>query len=119
MKKMATINWIIVAVVALVLQLFLPWWSIAVAGFAYGVLFRQKWGKAFFGGFLGIFLLWGVMASYITYVNDGLLAGRLASLFSLPNGWLAVLATALTGGLVGGISAIAGNLLRGLLVSES
>ena len=117
MKKAATMNWILVAVTALVLQLFLPWWSIAVAGFACGVLFRQKRGMAFLGGFMGIFLFWGIMAGYITWVNDGILPGRLASLFSLPAGWLAVLATALTGGLVGGLSAISGSLLRGLLVA--
>lgn len=117
MKRIASINWILVAVAAMVLQLFLPWWSIALAGFAYGLLFRQKPGKAFLGGFLGIFLLWGIMASYITWVNDGILAGRLASLFSLPGGWLAILATALTGGIVGGISALTGNLLRGLMVA--
>jgi hypothetical protein len=109
-------KWILVAVMALILQLFLPWWSIVLAGLTYGFLFIQKPGKAFLGGFLGIFLLWGIMASYITYVNDGILAARLASLFSLPHGLFAVLATALTGGLAGGVSALTGNLFRSLPV---
>lgn len=109
---MRLLKWLLFVVIALILQLFLPWWSIAVAGFIYGIWIRQKPGWAFLGGFLGIFLLWGILAAYITWVNDGILADRLASLFSLPQGWMAVLATALTGGLVGGVSAVTGNLLR-------
>ena len=111
-------KWILVAVMALILQLFLPWWSIALAGCIYGFLFIQKPAKAFLGGFLGIFLLWGVMASYITYVNDGILAARLAALFSLPHGLFVVLITALIGGLAGGVSATTGTLLRSLLVPK-
>lgn len=112
-------KWILVAVMALILQLFLPWWSIGLAGFIYGWLFIQKPGKAFLGGFLGIFLLWGIMAAYITYVNDGILAARLASLFSLPHGLLVVLLTALLGGVTGGLSAITGNLTRNIFVPKS
>lgn len=109
---MKTVKWLLLVVLALILQLFLPWWSVTLAGFAYGLLFVQKPGRAFLAGFLAVFLLWGVMAAYITWVNDGILAGRLANLFSLPHGSLAVLATALTGGLAGGFSALAGSLLR-------
>jgi len=111
-------KWIFVAVMAMILQLFLPWWSLILAGFAYGLLFILKPGRAFLGGFLGIFLLWSIMALYITYVNDGILAKRLASLFSLPHGLLAVLATALTGGIAGGVSALTGNLFRSLPVAK-
>ena len=109
---MKTVKWLLLIVVALILQLFLPWWSVALAGFAYGFLFVHKPGRAFLGGFLGIFLLWGIMAAYISWVNDGILAGRLANLFSLPHGSLAVLVTALTGGLAGGFAALAGSLFR-------
>lgn len=109
---METLKWLLLVVLALILQLFLPWWSVAVAAFLYGFLFVHKPGRAFLAGFLAIFLLWGIMAAYITWVNDGILADRLASLFSLPHGSLAVLATALTGGLTGGFAALAGSLLR-------
>lgn len=108
-------NWILTALMALILQLFLPWWSIAIAGFISGIFFIQKPGKAFISGFLGIFVLWAVVSLYIYVVNQGLLAERLADLFSLPHGLLVVLLTALIGGICGGLSAFTGNLLRVLI----
>jgi hypothetical protein len=105
-------KWVLTALMALILQLFLPWWSIAIAGFIAGALFIQKPGKAFLNGFFGIFALWSAVSLYIYVVNEGLLAERLADIFSLPHGLLVVLLTALIGGICGGLSAVTGNLLR-------
>lgn len=109
-------KWIIVAISALVFQLFLPWWSIAIAGFISGVLFIQKPRKAFLNGFFGIFALWSAVSLYIYVVNEGLLAERLAALFSLPHGLLVVLLTSLLGGICGGLSAITGNYFKALFL---
>lgn len=103
---------ILTALMALILQLFLPWWSIAIAGFISGVLFIQKPGKAFLNGFFGIFALWSAVSLYIFVVNEGLLAERLASLFFLPHGLLVVLLTGLIGGIGGGLSAVTGNYFK-------
>jgi len=109
-------KWIIIAISALILQLFLPWWSIAIAGFISGVFFIQKPGKAFLNGFFGIFALWSAVSLYIYIVNEGLLAERLADLFSLPHGLLVVLLTGLIGGICGGLSAITGNYFKALFL---
>lgn len=111
-------KWILVAVMALILQLFLPWWSITIAACIYGFLFVQKPAKSFLEGFLGIFLFWGTTTIIISYVNNGILAGRLAELFSLPHGILVILITALIGGLAGGVFATTGTLLRCVLMKK-
>lgn len=108
-------KWILIALLALILQTFLPWWSIAIAGFVSGIVFLQKPANAFLNGFSGIFALWAAVSLYIYFVNQGLLAEKLADLFSLPHGLLVVLMTALIGGICGGLSAVTGNLLKSLL----
>ncbi len=105
-------KWILIALLALILQTFLPWWSIAIAGFVSGIVFTQKPANAFINGFSGIFALWAAVSLYIYFVNQGLLAEKLADLFSLPHGLLVVLMTALIGGICGGLSAITGNFFR-------
>lgn len=107
-------KWIIVIILAIVLQQFLPWWSIAIAAFAYGFLILQSSATAFINGFLGIFLLWGSVAAYVYYVNDGLLAQLLAEMLSISSGMVMVLLTALIGGIVGGFASLCGKYLRDL-----
>ncbi len=105
-------KWIIVIIVAYVLQQFLPWWSIAIAGFLFGFIIPQGTRAAFFNGFAGLFILWGGIALYVYIANDALLANRLADLMSLPHGLLMVLITGLIGGLTGGLSSLSGKYLR-------
>ena len=108
-------KWIIVIIAAFVLQQFLPWWSIAIAGFLFGFIVPQENKAAFFNGFAGLFILWGGIATYVYITNDALLANRLAELMSLPHGLLIVLFTALIGGLTGGLSSLSGKYLRNLI----
>lgn len=108
-------KWIIVSIIALVLQQFLPWWSIGIAGFIFGLLIDQSPKMAFINGFLGIFILWGGIALYVYFVNDGILAHRLAIMMGLPYDVLPVLITGISGGIVSGLFALSGRYLRLLL----
>jgi len=92
---------------------FLPWWSIAIAGFVVAVLIPQKPWKAWFCGFLGLFLLWGGLSFYINMQNAGLLATKIATLLPLGgNAVLLILVTALIGALVASFAALTGSYLR-------
>ncbi len=108
-------KWIIVSIIAIVLQQFMPWWSIAIAGFIFGYLIEQSLKMSFWMGFIGIFFLWGGIALYVHIVNDGILSGRLAVLTGLPHGLLMVLVTALLGGIIGGLASISGRYLRQII----
>lgn len=101
---------IVIAILALVLEMLLPWWSIAIAAFAGGLIFNSK--ANFLGGFLGIGLLWLVYALIMDATSAAPLAERISKILSI-NKPLLLLITTLIGGLVGGFAAMAGSALRG------
>lgn len=100
-------------------QLFLPWWSITPVAFILA-LWLGRWGRgAFLAGFAGIGLGWLGMAAWLDTQNGGHLSHRVAELIPLGgNSWLLVLVTAILGGLVGGVAALAGVWLRQALASS-
>jgi hypothetical protein len=104
----------LVIIVSLILQFFLPWWIIALIAFVLASWKAQSTGHAFGSGFLAIFFLWIIMGLVRSVPNEHLLANRVGEMFMLPPGsfnWLfMLLATGIIGGLVGGISALAGFL---------
>jgi hypothetical protein len=100
---------LLIILLAFVLELFLPWWSIAIAGFLAGLLLNTQ--ANFLAGLLGIGLLWTLTALYIESNAAAPLVDRVASIFSLSKPLLFAV-TAFVGGLVGGFSAMAGSALR-------
>jgi hypothetical protein len=105
-------KWIITSIIALVLQQFLPWWSIALAGFVPGFLIDQRPVSAFIHGFIGIVMFWGGIIIYVSVVNEGILAQRLSMMIGLPYTWLPAIITVLVGGIIGGLSSLSGRYLR-------
>lgn len=99
---------ILTALLGFIAGLFLPWWSIAVASFLVALLLSQSLGKSFLSGFLGIFLLWAIVALWIDIKNESILSQKIAQLFSLGSPYLLLLLTALIGALVGGFAAMSG-----------
>src|ERR1700761_677429 len=104
---------LIILVLSFVCSFFMPWWAVAVAAFAAALFINKKPVHAFWSGFLAIFILWTVWALFKSIPNDNALAGRVIPLFPLPHSWLLLLLiTAIIGGLVGGMGALSGALLK-------
>ena len=104
---------LLTALLGFVIDLYLPWWGIAIAAFAVAALIHQRSGVAFLSGFLGVFLLWAILAWWIDVKNQGILSKRIAEVFPLGGStFLLILVTALVGGLVGGLAALSGSYLR-------
>lgn len=99
-----------ISILAFVLELMLPWWSIALAGFVGGMAFNSR--ANFLAGFLGIGILWLVYALLMDATSAAPLADRISKVL-LINKALLILVTTLIGGLVGGFAAMAGSALRG------
>jgi hypothetical protein len=111
---------ILTALLAFAGCLFLPWWIISVVAFVVALLIPIRPGAAFLAAFVAIFLLWGVQAFYIDSINDHVLASRVVSVLKLGSSSLnLVLATAFIGGLVAGLSALTGSLLRVLIFDRT
>lgn len=91
----------------------LPWWSFAITSLVVSVSIHQKPGKAFLSGFLGLFLLWAVMALVKDAANEHLLSSKVAHILPLGGSYLVlILVTGIIGGLVSGLAALTGSYLR-------
>jgi len=111
---------LLILLLAALAQLFLPWWVVTPLCFLLAAWRGGRGGRAFLAGFLGIGLGWLVLAGGLSTQNNGLLAHRMAQL--LPLGGfpiLLVLVTAVVGGLVGGLAALAGAWTRTAVLSAA
>ncbi|TLV00108.1 hypothetical protein [Dyadobacter luticola] len=105
-------NIILIVILSAVLQVFAPWWVVAIIPFV--ILFwrpASAW-DAFGAGFWGIALPWLAYGYYLRFVSDSTLSDRVAAIFSLPSGILLLLVSGLVGGLVGGFAGLSGSFTR-------
>lgn len=106
---------LLTALFAFAMGMYAPWWGIALCAFIVGAVVPQKNGKAFLAGMLGIMFLWIILAVVKDSGNNHILSSRIANLLPLKGSvGLLVFVTGLIGGLVGGLSALCGSMLRGL-----
>jgi len=104
---------LLTAALAFLAGRFLPWWSIAIVAFLVALFLMQHLGRAFLAGFVGIFLLWSLLALWIDVKNDSLLSVKMAQVLPLGgSSFLLMMVTAVVGGLVGGLAALTGASLR-------
>jgi hypothetical protein len=104
---------ILILLLALLAQLFLPWWTIAPVCLVLAAALGGTGGLAFGAGFAGIGLGWLLAAGWLNFSSASILSHRVAQLLPLGgNGWALVLLTAVLGGLVGGVAALAGCWVR-------
>lgn len=91
----------------------LPWWSFAITSFLVALAVHQKPGKSFLSGFLGLFLLWSVLAFMKDSANEHVLSAKVAQLLLKNSSSIAIiLLTGIVGGLVSGFAALTGSYLR-------
>ncbi|MEO7531252.1 MAG: hypothetical protein ABIS69_07570 [Sediminibacterium sp.] len=91
----------------------LPWWSFVITSLVVAVAIHQRPGKAFAAGFLGLFLLWTIIAVLKDAANEHILAIKVASILPLGGSYLIlILVTGIVGGLVSGLAALTGSYLR-------
>jgi len=110
---------LIILLLSFACSFFLPWWMVAVIAFLVALIIGGKSGKSFLSGFGAIFIAWTILALMKSIPNDNILAGRVVQLFPLPNNWTWVLVvTAVVGGIVGGMSALSGALIRRALAKK-
>ena len=93
---------LLIAAFGFLAGLYLEWWSIGVVAFVVCLLIPQKPGYGFLAGFLGIFILWALVATWIDISNKNILSHKISVLLKIGgSSVLLILVTALVGGLVG------------------
>lgn len=103
---------IIIFILSLIANFFVPWWAIAIISFLAAFFLAHTSRHAFWSGFLAIFMVWTVLALFKSVPNDHLMASRMSALFHLPHWGILLLITAFVGALTGGLAAISGELTR-------
>lgn len=116
--KRNSINFIVTLILAFLLSLFLPWWSVMVAGFITALLISLKKVSVFIVPFLAILFFWSIYAFTLSNGNDFILARKIAVLLPLDgNPYLLIVLTGIIGGLAAGVAAILGKQTRMLFNS--
>ena len=93
--------------------LYMPWWGIAITSFVVSALIPQGRGRAFLTGFLGVFILWGILSVWIDSKNNGILSHKIAQILPLGGSVFSlILLTAFVGALVGGFAGLTASFLR-------
>jgi hypothetical protein len=104
---------LILLVLAFISSYLLPWWAVAIVTFFAAYFMAKTPWRSFISGFLAVFIVWALLAMLKSIPNNHLLAGRVVQLFPLPHNWVWVLVvTAFIGGLIGGMGALSGTLMK-------
>lgn len=110
------VSTILTAAIAFALGLFLPWWSVAIAGFSTGLLIPNTRILSCISAFTGVFMLWFVLAFTISTSNDHILAHRISLLvLKKDSPFLLMAVTGIIGGITAGLSAFSGRSLAIIL----
>ncbi|NNE25884.1 MAG: hypothetical protein HKN09_03490 [Saprospiraceae bacterium] len=99
----------------IVMNLFMPWWNIFIAGLIAGYFSRLKVLPTFLCVFFSLSLYWAFLIFNINADNEGILARRLTEMLSMPGTESFMLINALIGGLCGGIASQLGLSIRKLV----
>lgn len=114
---------LLIAIISLILQLFLPWWIIAPVAFGLAAWKAISGKNAFGSAFFAILLVWIVAGLIHTIPNENILANRVGTMLNLPDNsinWIIVLLlTGLIGGLASGFSALAGFFAKDAIIGKS
>jgi len=105
----------LIAVFSFLIQLLLPWWSMAIAAFIVSFGIGKKPLSTFLSGFCACGLVWLLYALFIHFTKGDLMTERIAQLFTLPSSWLLYLITLLLAAIIGGFASWSGLSLKHLL----
>ena len=106
------INFTATIILAILLSIFLPWWSVMTAALTTALFVPLKKAAVFFVPFLAILLFWIVYSYLLSSGNDFTLAKRIAILLPLGGDpYVLMLVTGVVGGLAAGIAAVFGKQL--------
>ena len=111
---------VFIALISLLAQFVLPWWSLAIVAFLTCFWRSPSPGKAFLYGFVGVALVWFGYALLIHVRTGGIFTGRMSELlFKANNSSILLIVTAVLGGLVGGLAGLSGFFARQATIGQT
>jgi len=108
----AILQIIITILASYFVQMYLPFWSLALIAGVIALFFVYRNSlTSFAAGFLAAFILWCAFAYTLDSENFNILSNKMGLLFKTEGAYLPY-ATGLIGGMLGGFGALTGALLR-------
>ena len=109
---------LIVIVTAFLLEVFLPWWAVALAGALSGFLVGGNAFRSFLACFIGVAVLWTFAANQLMAAQGPILAERVGALLpGQPSPSALSVISGAVGGLVAAFAGATGAMLRNSLRS--
>lgn len=120
MAKKIGLQFLLTFVLCAVAQMFLPWWVIAVISGIVAIFFNYRYGVlSFLNAFVAVGLLWlGYAFLQGGWGNASVLPSKMGELFGGIGGIGVILLTGLLGGLVAGLGALTGTMLKGIVAKK-
>ncbi len=106
------IKMMLVAALAYLAGLFLPWWGVVVAAGLVSFVIPTSSFSALVSGFVGVGVLWLTLSWKIQIESKGVLSERIAAVFTVDDPIILVIASGFVGAVCGGLGALTGNSLR-------
>jgi len=97
---------------------FVPWWGAIVVAALISLLIPTGTFSAFVSGFIGVGLLWMVLAWKIDIESQGILTNKVAVLFNAADPIYLVIGSGVIGAFAGGLGAITGNSFRQIFMKK-
>lgn len=109
---------LLIAVFTYITALFSPWWSAMMCAAMIAFTLPGNNFNAFLSGFMGVGLIWMVMAWKVDIETGSIMSLKMIEMFPIDDTNMLIIVVALVGGLSGGLGAFTGNSLRQLFIKK-
>lgn len=109
---------ILIAGLTYVTGLFAPWWSAIICAALMAFILSGNNINAFLSGFMGVGLVWMVLAWKVDIETGSIMSQKMVQLFPVDDTNMLIIISALVGGISGALGAFTGNSFRQLFVKK-
>lgn len=109
---------ILISTLTYFVGLIAPWWSAILVSAMVAFLIPGNNFNAFLSGFMGVGLIWMVMAWKIDVETNSIMSKKLIEIFPVDEINMLIIITSIIGGLAGALGAFCGNSFRQIFIKK-
>ncbi len=109
---------IIISTLTYLMGLIAPWWSAITAAALVAFFLPGNNFNAILSGFMGVGLIWMVLAWKIDVETKSIMSNKMIELFPVDDVNMLIIITAIIGGLAGALGAFSGNSFRQIFIRK-
>lgn len=109
---------ILISLLSYLFAMIAPWWSAIICAAVVAFFLPGNNFNAFLSGFMGVGLIWMVMAWKLDVEAESIMSQKMVALFPVDDVNMLLIATAVVGGLAGALGAFVGNSFRQIFIKK-